>query len=80
VQPTEDHVNALTRRVVDLQAEVVKLASGIHAEVEKAFAAKYEAKFRELDDLRNQCARALPLIVKAGLLTQAEINEALRDE
>ena len=66
--------------LIETQQMAIQTQRLVHETVEAAFAAKWDAKFRELDDLRNQCARALPLIVKAGLLTQTEINKALRDE
>ena len=46
--------------------------------VEDAFAAKWDAKFRELDGLRNECARMLRRLIDSGRLTQAAANEAAR--
>ena len=78
VQTLDEQLAALHRQVADLSAQVIETRSGIAAEARRVFEAEYTAKFRELDELRNECARMLRRLVDSGRLTQSEVNEAAR--
>lgn len=67
-------VGALHKQVVDLTAQNLETRHAITKEVEAAFAAKWDAKFRELDDLRNEGARVVRKIIDAGFISQDEMN------
>ena len=62
----------------ELAKQNAETRAAIHGEVEAAFAAKWDAEFRELDDLRNETARMLRQLIDSGRLTQAEVNEVAR--